>query len=131
VILQLVRVGSAADDRLAARTQLLRFLSLTQSVIEDDDVGPRDVRLPVVRLRHKAVGDVLLLLVGDEVADLVALLDDLPGDVADQARERDEEEFASHDPPRAGTPFELKTAWDCMAKTAGRNGASRFISDLI
>src|SRR6185437_11422602 len=44
--------------------------------------------------RHEAIGDIAILLVPDVVADLVALLHHLPGDVAHQPRKRYEQEFA-------------------------------------
>ena len=69
------------------------FLSLSESVIEDDDVGPVGVLLGVFGFGHEAVGNVGFFLVFDVVADLVAFLGDLPGDVADQSAERVEEKL--------------------------------------
>src|SRR5262249_43367260 len=76
------------------RTQRLRFGALTQRVVENDDVGPGDILLPVGRLGNKAVGDVAFFFVVDVVADFVALFDDLPGDVTNQSREGDEQKFS-------------------------------------
>ena len=86
--------GVPPTTGLPLRAQRLRLLALAERVVEDDDVRPVDFLLPVVDLGHEAVGDVALLLVLDEVADLVAFLHDLPGDVADEAGDRDEEELA-------------------------------------
>ena len=85
VVLEAVGVGRAADHGLALLLQLGRLLALPEHVVEHDHVGPVDLLLPVVGLRHEAVGDVLLLGVADEVAGLMAFLQDLPRDVADQA----------------------------------------------
>src|SRR5262249_13582749 len=94
VVLESVGVGRAADHGLALGAQRDGLLALAERVVEDDDVGPLDVSLPVFGLRYEAVGDVLLLRVSDEVADLVALLEDLPRDVADESRQGHEEELA-------------------------------------
>ena len=50
------------------------FLSLPESVIEDDDVGPFGVLFGVFGFRHEAVGNVGLLLIFDVVPDFVAFL---------------------------------------------------------
>jgi hypothetical protein len=93
VVLQSVAVGGAADDLLALGTQRMRLLSLSESVIEDDDIGPFSVLLGVLGFRHEAVGNVGFFLVFDVVADLVAFLGNLPGDVADQSAEGVEEKL--------------------------------------
>ena len=69
------------------------FLSLSESVIEDDDVGPFGVLFGVFGFRYEAVGNVGLLLIFDVVPDFVAFLRDLPGDVADQSAEGVEEKL--------------------------------------
>ncbi len=93
VVLELVRVGTAAHHQLAGLPQLVCLRPLAQDVVEHDDVGPRHVADPVVGLGDEAVGDLALLLRLDEQLDLVALFDDLPRDVGDQAVERNEQEL--------------------------------------
>src|SRR5215472_15850987 len=93
VIFEFVAVGSTADYQFSASAQRLRLFALTQGVVEDDDVGPLLVLLPILGLRDEAVGDIAFLLVGDKIADFVALLGHLPGDVADQAGERYKQEI--------------------------------------
>jgi len=44
-------------------------------------------------IRDKTVGDVALLFGFDEVADVVAFLENLPGDVTDETGERNKEKF--------------------------------------
>ena len=105
VVLQRVAVGGAADDFLSLGAQGLGFLSLSERVIEDDDVGPVGVLLGVFGFGHEAVGNVGFFLVFDVVADFVAFLGDLPGDVADQSAERVEEKlFLFHGGLDAGSP---------------------------
>ena len=70
------------------------LLALAERVVEDDDVRPVDFLLPVAHLGHEAVGDVALFLILDEVADLVALLRHLPGDVADESGDGYEKKLA-------------------------------------
>ncbi len=94
VVLQPVGVGRAAHDGLSLRPHRHGLLALPERVVEDDHVRPVHVLLPVVGLRDETVGDVLFLGVADEVADLVAFLQDLPRDVADEAGQRHEEELA-------------------------------------
>ena len=93
VVLEAVGVGAASHHLLALLAQGLGLGALAQHVVEDDDVGPVDVGLPVVDLGHEAVADLPLALALDEVADLVVLLDRLPGDVADEAVDGHEEEL--------------------------------------
>ena len=89
----LSRIRRAADDRLAFFAQRRGLLALAERVVEHDNVGPVYIFLPVFGFGDEPVSDVVLFFVADEVADLVAFLRDLPGDVADQAGERDEQEI--------------------------------------
>ncbi len=93
VVFEIVGVGRAADDRLSGGAESLGFGALAEGVVEDDDVGPLAIFFVVAGFGDEAVGDVAFFFVFDEVADFVAFLDYLPGDVADQAGERDEEKF--------------------------------------
>ena len=62
-------------------------------IVEDDDVGPFDLRFPVVGLRDEPVADLPVALGLDVVLHGVALAVDLPRQVGDQRRVgRDEEE---------------------------------------
>jgi len=63
----------------------LGFGTLTEGVIEDDDVGPLRIFFPVGGFGDEAVGDVALFFVVDVIADFVALLEDLPSDVTDES----------------------------------------------
>ena len=67
------------------------FGALAERVVENDDVGPVDVFLPIVGLGDEAVGDVALFFVADVIADFVAFFEDLPGDVADESGQRDKQ----------------------------------------
>jgi len=51
------------------------FLSLSKSVIEDDDVGPFGVLFGVFGFRHEAVGNVGLFFIFDVVPDFVPSLE--------------------------------------------------------
>jgi hypothetical protein len=61
----------------------LGFFALAQGVIENDDVGPVLIFFPVFGFGDEPVGDIALFLIGDEIADLMALFGDLPGDIAE------------------------------------------------
>src|SRR5262249_21176946 len=67
----------------------------------------------VVDLRHEAVADLLLLGIVDRVPDVVALPDDLPGDVADQTGQGDEEKLLPVHAP-------LSSGWGRTRRGAGR-----------
>ena len=84
----------AADDGLARGAKSLGFGALAESVVEDDDIGPLGVALPVFGFGDEAVGDVALFFGFDVIADVVAFLENLPGDVTDESGERDKEKFA-------------------------------------
>ena len=94
IVFEAVGVGGAADNGLAAGAEGLGFLALAEGVVEDDDVGPLGVFFPVFGFGDEAVGDVALFFRLDVVADVVAFFENLPGDVADKARERNKEKFA-------------------------------------
>ena len=93
IVLEAIRIGCAADHFFALLAQRLRLLALAERVVEDDDVGPVDVLLPILRFGHESVRDVAFLLVPDKVADLVALFGNLPGNVADESRERNKQKI--------------------------------------
>ena len=88
VVFQTVGVRSAADYFFAFLAKRLRFFALAEGVVENEDVRPVDIFFPIFGLGHKAVGNVALFLVADEVSDFVAFFGNLPGDVADQSGER-------------------------------------------
>jgi hypothetical protein len=69
---------------------------MAEHVVEHDDVGPVELRAPVGRLWDEAGRDLAFLGVVDVVLRLVALLRDLPCNVADQAVVRDEQELEGH-----------------------------------
>ena len=93
VVFEIVGVRRAADDGLAGGAQGLGLGALAEGVVEDDNVGPLAVFFVVGGLGDETIGDIAFLLVFDEVADFVAFLDDLPGNVSDEAGERGKEEF--------------------------------------
>ena len=64
----------------------MSFSSLTQGVVEDHDIRPADVRFPVRGFGNEAIADVALLLGVDEIFNVVAFFQDLPGNVSDEAR---------------------------------------------
>ena len=72
----------------------MSFGALAEGVVEDDHVSPGNIFLPIGGLGDEAVGDVAFFCVVDVIADFVAFLDDLPGDVTDEARQRYKEKFA-------------------------------------
>lgn len=72
----------------------LGFGSLAECVVEDDDVCPFRVAFPILGFEDEAGGDVALFFGFDVVANVVALLENLPGDITDKTGERDEEKFA-------------------------------------
>ena len=88
VIFQAVGVRRSANYFFARFAKRLRFFTLTERVVENHNVRPIDVLLPILRLGHKTVGNVALLFVADEVADFVPFFGHLPGNVADQPGER-------------------------------------------
>ena len=94
IVFETIGVFSAADDGLARVAEGFGSGALAESVVEDDDVGPLGVALPIFGFGDEAVGDVALFFGFDVVADVVAFFEDLPGDIADEAGKRDEEKFA-------------------------------------
>ena len=91
VVLEPVRVGCAADNVLACRAQGGGFFALPENVVEDNDIGPVDFRLPVIDFWNEAVADIALGFAVDVIANLVAFAVNLPGDIADECVQRDEE----------------------------------------
>jgi len=106
IIFEAVRVGRAADDGLARGTERLSLAALAESVVKDDDVGPFGVLFPVFGFGYKPVGDVALFFVVDVVTNIVAFLQNLPGDVTDETGKRDEEEFAFVHERASGVSFD-------------------------
>ena len=70
---------------LPLAAQGLGSAALTEGVVEDDDIGPLGVFLPIAGFGDEAVGDVAFLLVVDVIADVVAFLENLPSDIADES----------------------------------------------
>src|SRR5688572_28323741 len=93
VVLQLVRIGIAADHGLAAGAQLLGKLAHAEDVVEHHEIGPVDVAAPILSLGHEALANAALLLVLDPQAHVVAFLHHLPGDVGDETVPGYEEKF--------------------------------------
>src|SRR4029077_18959099 len=83
----------AADYGFSGGAEGLRFSTLAEGVVEDDDVGPLAIFFVAAGFGDKAVGDVAFFFVFDVIADFVAFLDYLPGDVADQAGKGNEKKF--------------------------------------
>src|SRR5262249_24315571 len=83
VVFQLICVGGATYDFLSFGAQGLRFFTLSQSVIKDDDVRPFGVFLRVFGFGYKAIGNIGFFFLVDVVADFVSFFGNLPGNVAD------------------------------------------------
>jgi hypothetical protein len=66
---------------------------LAERIVEDNNVRPLGVLFPLLGFGDKTVGDVVLFFGFDVIADIVAFLEDLPGDVTDETGERNKEEF--------------------------------------
>ena len=94
VVFKAIRVFGAADDGLAGGAESVSFGALAKSVIENDDVGPLGIAFPILGFGNEAVGDVALFFRFDVVANVVAFLENLPGDVTDETGEGDKEKFA-------------------------------------
>jgi hypothetical protein len=93
IVFEAVRVRGAADHGLAGSAEGLGLGALAESVVENDDVGPLGIFFPIFGFGDEAIGDVALFFGFDVVADVVAFLEHLPGDVTDETGERDEEKF--------------------------------------
>src|SRR5258708_30684101 len=89
-----IGIGRTADDRLAGGTERLSFGALSEGVVKHDDIGPLGVAFPVFGFRNKAIGDVALALRFNVIADVVAFLENFPGDIADESRDGNKQEFA-------------------------------------
>ena len=88
VVLQAIGIRRSADYLLTLLAECLRLFTLAQRVVENEDVRPVDIFLPVFGLGDKAVADVALLLIADEVANFVTFFGNLPGNVADESSQR-------------------------------------------
>jgi hypothetical protein len=108
IVFEAVGVRRAADDGFAGGAESLGFGALAESVVEDDDVGPFGVFFPVFGFGDKAIGNVTLFFGFDVVTDVVAFLVNLPGDVTDEARERDEEKFTFVHERASGVSFQRR-----------------------
>src|SRR5260370_924000 len=87
LVLEALRVGGAADYRFAGSTKGLSLGALAESVIENDDVRPLGVFFPILGIGDEPIGDVALLFGFHVVADVMAFLEHLPGDVTDETGE--------------------------------------------
>jgi len=94
IVFEIVSVWCTAYDGFAAGAEGLGFGALAEGIVEDDDVGPLGVFFPVQGLGYEAFGDVALFFVVNVVADFVTFLSDLPGDISDEAGERNKEKFS-------------------------------------
>ncbi len=94
IVFKSVGVGRAADNRFASGTQGLRFGALSESVVEDDDVGPLGVLLPVGGLGDKPVGDVAFAFRFDVITNFVTFFENFPSDIADESRDGNKEKFS-------------------------------------
>src|SRR5260370_9111916 len=93
MVFEAVRVRGAADHGFAGSAEGLSLGALAESVIENDDVGPLDIFFPIFGLRDEPIGDVTLFFGFDVVADIVAFLKHLPGNVPNETRKRAKETF--------------------------------------
>ena len=93
IVFESVGVGGTTDDGLAGGAKGLGFGALTEGIVEDDNVRPLGVLFPILGFGDKTVGNVALFFGFDVVANVVAFLEDLPGDVTDKTGERNKEEF--------------------------------------
>jgi hypothetical protein len=91
VIFEPICICAAANHPLTIPPQFLCQRPHAQHIIEHDDIGPIDLAPPVVSFRDEAVGDFALIEILNVVLDLVAFLDGLPGNIADQTVPRDEQ----------------------------------------
>ena len=79
IVFEAIGILGAADNRLTGGAQSFGFGTLAERVVEDDDVGPFGVALPILGFRNEAVGDVALFFSFDVVTDVVTFLEcDLP-----------------------------------------------------
>src|SRR5262249_10294882 len=92
IVLETIGVRRASDDWFARCAQGLRFGSLAQSIVKDNDVRPFRVAFVILGLWNEAIGDVRFFFVFNEIADVMPFLLDLPGNVSDQAGEGGKEE---------------------------------------
>jgi hypothetical protein len=69
------------------------FRALAQRIVKHDDVGPFCVTFPVFGLGNETVGDVAFSFGFNEITNVVAFFLNLPGDVADEARDRGKKKF--------------------------------------
>ena len=114
IVFEAIGIFGAANDRLASSTESVGLGALAKSVVEDDDVGPLGVALPVFGFGDEAVGDVALLFGFDVIADVVTFFEDLPSDVTDEPGERDKEKFAFFhldEWPAGRSSSEIPEAW--------------------
>src|SRR5262249_264239 len=56
IVLETIGVGAAANNGLAGRAEGLGSSALAEGVVEDHNIGPLRVVLPVFRLRNEAIG---------------------------------------------------------------------------
>jgi hypothetical protein len=94
IVFQAVRVRRTANDGLAGGAEGLSFSALAESVVEHDDIRPFGVFFPIRGFGDETVGDVALFFSFDVITDVVAFLEDLPGDVTDQTGKRNKKKFA-------------------------------------
>src|SRR5262249_21822189 len=93
IVLESVRVRRASDHELALCAQRLSLVALAERVVEHNDVGPVHLALPVAHFLHETVGDITPLLILDAIPHFVTFLGHLPGDVADETRNRNEKKL--------------------------------------
>ena len=85
IVLQTIGIRRSTDYFFTLLAKRLCFFALAQGVVENEDVRPIDIFFPVFGFGDKAVANVALFFITDEVANFMSFLGNLPGDVADES----------------------------------------------
>ena len=85
IILQHVGIGRAADHRFTGVPEFLRLGTHAEYIIENDDIGPINLGLPVIYHGDKSRADLAIDRIGDGIFNVMPFLHDIPGDIANQA----------------------------------------------
>src|SRR3989344_2013316 len=93
VILETVRVRSAADDQLPFVTKTFCIRAVTQDIVKHDDIRPLHVGFPIAALFQKPLADIALFLVIDEHLDLMSFLFSRPREVKTETGHGYEQKF--------------------------------------
>jgi hypothetical protein len=93
----------------AGIAQFFGFLALSQYIIEYDDVGPVDMRFPVIDFIDKTIGYRSFLLGLDEISNVVSFAGNCPCDIADQPIDGNEQKFSGARSHQCFTRYSLIT----------------------